>query len=58
MLDPFAFRIVPLHDESGQKQDIVNYLNAVVYTDAKMKTWTTEDKKLVISVLTKKAGGM
>jgi hypothetical protein len=59
-LYPLAFRIVPLHDESGKKQDIVNYLNAVVYTDAKVKTlaWTTEDKKLVISVLTKKAGGM
>jgi hypothetical protein len=57
-LNPFPFRMVSLHDESGQKQDIVNYLNAVVYTDAKMKTWSTEEKELVISVLTRKADGM
>jgi len=53
-----SFHTVSLHDESGQKQDIVNYINAVVYSDMKMKRWRTEDKELVINVLTRKANGM
>jgi hypothetical protein len=57
-LDPFSFNTVSLHDESGQRQDIVNYINSVVYTDEKMKRWRMEDKELVIDVLTSKAAGM
>jgi NACHT domain len=57
-LNPFPFCTVSLHDEIGQKQDIVNYINSVVYTDVKMKSWRTEDKELIIGVLTKNAAGM
>jgi hypothetical protein len=57
-LNHFSFCTVSLHDEIGQKQDIVNYINSIVYTDVKMKRWRTEDKELVIDVLTKKATGM
>ena len=57
-LNPLPFRTISLHDESGQKQDIVSYVNSIVYTDSNMERWRTEDKELVINVLTRKADGM
>jgi len=57
-LNRLPFRQVSLHDESGQRQDIVNYVNSVVYTDPKMKKWRAADKELVIEFLTRKADGM
>jgi hypothetical protein len=57
-LNPLSFYAVSLHDENGQRQDIVNYINSVVYTDVKMRRWRTEDKELVIEALTRKAAGM
>lgn len=56
--DLLPFRRVSLHDESGQTQDIVDYVNSVVNTDPKIKKWRAVDKELVIEVLTKKADGM
>jgi hypothetical protein len=58
VLDPLPFHCVSLHDEPGQIQDIINYIRSVVGTDWKMEKWRTEDKELVIDVLTKKADGM
>lgn len=49
---------VSLHDEIGQKKDIVDYVSSVVHLDRKMKRWRVEDKKLVIQTLSDKAGGM
>ena len=57
-LDTLAFCSVCIHDESGQVQDINNYIRSVVKTDPKMRWWTLEDKELVINVLTKHADGM
>ena len=57
-INRLPFRSVSLHDESGQRRDIVNYVRSIVYTDAKMERWRPEDKELVIDVLTKKADGM
>ena len=57
-LNPLSFYAVSLHEENGQRQDIVNYINSVVYTDVKMRRWRTEDKELVIGVLARKAAGM
>ena len=57
-IDRLPFRTVSLHNESGQRQDIVNYIRSIVYTDAKMERWRPEDKELVIDVLTNKADGM
>jgi len=57
-IDHLPFRTVSLHDESGQRQDIVNYIRSIVYTDANMERWRPEDKELVIDVLTNKADGM
>ena len=54
---PSRFRI-SLHDESGQKKDIANYIKTFVYSDTRMRRWKEEDKELVITVLTERAGGM
>jgi len=58
VLDPFPFHHISLHDEHGQMQDIVNYIRSVVDMDWKMRKWRTDDKELVIDVLTRKADGM
>ena len=58
VLGPLAFRSVSLHGESGQAQDIEEYIRFVVNTDPKMRAWRAADKELVIETLTKKADGM
>ena len=58
ILDPLAFRSVSLHDESGQKEDIENYIRSFVNTDQRMRRWRSEHRQLVVDVLTKKADGM
>ena len=59
-LTPLARHQVSLHDESGQKKDIVDYITSVVYSDSEtmMKRWREDDKKMVVESLTEKAGGM
>jgi len=47
-----------LHDQTGQKEDIINYIRSVVYLDKKMKRWRTEDKELVIETLSDWVDGM
>ena len=49
---------ISLHDENGQKQDIVGYINSIVRTDRKMKRWREEDRNLVIQTLSDRADGM
>ena len=58
VLDPLIFRSVSLHDESGQKKDIEDYIKSVINTHPKNRRWKAEHKQLVIDVLTKKADGM
>jgi hypothetical protein len=58
ILEPLTFRSVSLHDESGQKEDIENYIKSIVTTDRRMKRWTSVHKQLVIDVLTDRADGM
>ncbi|KAH9073522.1 hypothetical protein EDB83DRAFT_2219557, partial [Lactarius deliciosus] len=59
-LTPLAHHRVSLHDESGQKKDIVDYVNSVVYSDSEMmmKKWREDDKKMVVEALSEKADGM
>ena len=59
-LTPLAHHRVSLHDESGQKKDIVDYVNTVVYSDSEtvMKRWRDDDKKMVVDTLSEKADGM
>ena len=49
---------VSLHEESGQKQDIMEYVMSVVQSDLKMCRWRDEDKNLVIKTLSERADGM
>ena len=60
VLEPLTSRRVSLHDQTGQKQDIVEYVKSVVYSNMEpiMKRWRTEDKELVIKVLSERADGM
>ena len=60
VLQPLAFRSVSLHDESGQKADIADYVRSVVNspTSTAMRRWRKDDKKLVIEMLTERADGM
>ena len=57
-LGPLASHTVSLHDEDGQKQDIVDYVTFVVHSDRKMRKWRAEDKKLVIDTISERADGM
>ena len=47
-----------LHDEIGQKEDIIKYINSAVRSDRNMRRWKEEDKQLVIDILSEKADGM
>ena len=58
VLEPLTFRSISLHDESGQRKDIGNYVMFVVNTDPKIRRWKAVDRELVIDVLIKKSDGM
>ena len=58
VLFPLTFRSTSLHNESGQMEDINNYIKSVVNRDRMMRRWKPTDKQLVIDVLTNKADGM
>jgi hypothetical protein len=53
-----TLRAVSLHNESGQREDIVNYVTSFVRSDRKVRRWRDEDKDLLIKVLSEKADGM
>jgi hypothetical protein len=58
-LDPLTASLrVSLHDQSGQKEDIIHYVRSVVYSDRKMRRWREEDKSVVIETLAERADGM
>ena len=60
ILDPLtpASCRVSLHEEVGQREDILRYVRSFVYTNKKMQKWRVEDKELVIDTLAERAGGM
>ncbi|KAH9980857.1 ankyrin repeat-containing domain protein [Lactifluus volemus] len=49
---------IPLHDQSGQKDDIINYVKFVVHSYKETHKWRSEDKDLVIQRLSEGANGM
>ncbi|KAH9016342.1 hypothetical protein EDB85DRAFT_1875056 [Lactarius pseudohatsudake] len=59
-LEPLAFHPVSIHEQSGQKNDIEDYIRSVVYadSDSAMRRWRDKDKELVIETLTERADGM
>jgi hypothetical protein len=57
-IGPLATQLVSLHDESGQKRDINDYVSSVVRSDERMKRWRDCDKTMVIGKLAERADGM
>ena len=58
VLEPLTTLKISLHDESGQKEDIIKYIESVVRSDRSMRRWKEEDKQLVVHTLSSKADGM
>jgi len=60
VLEPLTSHRVSLHDQTGQKKDIAEYVRSIVYSDSEqiMKRWRMEDKELVIRTLSERADGM
>ena len=58
ILEHLTEQPVSLHDESGQKDDIANYVTSFVHSDRRMGRWREEDRELVIKTLSEKADGM
>ena len=60
VLEPLTSLRVSLHDQSGQKKDIEDYVRSVVYSNSEqiMRRWRMEDKELVIETLSERADGM
>ncbi|KAH9974187.1 hypothetical protein BJV74DRAFT_782557 [Russula compacta] len=57
-IEPLTHNQISLHDQYGQKKDIVDYVCSVVYSDRNMRRWREEDKKMVIETLSERANGM
>jgi len=60
IFEPLAPLRVSLHDESGQRKDITDYVRSVVYSNSEriMRRWRKEEKDLVIKTLSNRADGM
>ena len=58
VFDPLTPLKISLHDESGQKEDIIKYIKFVVRSDRTMRRWREEDQTLVIDTLSKNVDGM
>jgi hypothetical protein len=58
VLEPLTRLETSLHDESGQKKDIIDYITYVVYSGLGMGRWEEEDKTLVVDTLSRRANGM
>jgi hypothetical protein len=59
VLEPLTSRRVSLHDQSGQRKDITDYVRSVVYSRLEqiMRRWRTEIKNLVVKTLSDRAEG-
>ena len=57
-LEPLTSLKISLHDENGQKEDIIKYIKSVVHSDWSMRRWKEGDKQLVIDTLSDTVDGM
>jgi hypothetical protein len=57
-LGPLTSFQISLHEEGGQKEDIIAYIKSVVRSDEMMQKWRKKDQKLVIDTLSQNADGM
>jgi hypothetical protein len=58
VLEELSTLKISLHDEIGQKGDIIKYIESVVHSDRSMRRWKEEDKQLVVDTLSDKSDGM
>jgi len=58
VLESLTEHPVSLHDESGQQEDITNYVTSFLRFNRRMQRWRDDDKNLVIKTLSEKADGM
>jgi hypothetical protein len=60
VLQTLARISLSLHNQQGQNEDIADYVTSVVSSDPElnMRGWREEDKELVITTLSQRAGGM
>jgi len=58
VLEPLNPYNVSLQNQEGQIEDLAEYVNSVVNSDATMRNWPEETKKLVIDTLSKNGSGM
>jgi hypothetical protein len=58
VLEPLTTLKISLHDEGGQKEDIIKYIEFVVRSDRSMRRWKEEDKRLVVDTLSGRSNGM
>jgi hypothetical protein len=49
---------VSLHDQTGQRKDIIDYVTSVVSSDKNIRRWREDDRQLVIDTLSERADGM
>jgi hypothetical protein len=59
-LEPLTSLRVSLHDQTGQREDIADYVRSIVYSnsDTNMRRWKKEDKDIVVKTLSERADGM
>ena len=57
-LEPLTSLCISLHNQTGQTQDIIDYVSSVVCSDKMIQRWREEDRSLVIKTLTERADGM
>ena len=55
---PLASHAMSLHDQAGQRGDIINYVKTVVESEANTRRWRQGDRQLVINALPQNANGM
>ena len=58
VLEPLTTLKISLHDENGQKEDIIKYIESVVSSDRNMRRWNEEDKRIVVDTLSDRSDGM
>jgi len=58
VLQSSASLTISLHNQTGQEEDITNYIKWFVNSDPKARKWRMQDKELVIQKLSEQADGM
>jgi hypothetical protein len=58
VLRPLSTHDISLHDQTGQAQDIVTYVESAVISDPMMRDWPDSVQELVINTLKKTGSGM